>query len=323
MDIQAHFVSLAEEDSALMKSILKQPLVHFLFIGLGLFVLYEFAGENEEVDDKTIVVNRATLRNFLQFRSRTFDRSRFDSQLEALDAAGREKLIDEYVREEVLYREALTKELYQNDYIIRQRLIQRLEFGQGRVGSVPDPTDEEVQKYFEENKDSYFVEPNVTFAHVFFSFEPHGKAGAKERAEKKLAELNSAAVPFDQSVHHGDRFPYHVNYVERERAYIVGHFGEAMTALVMELEPDEKKWHGPYESSHGLHLVMLTKRTSGRTLKLATIADEVKKDVRVAAMEAETQKAVDQMIEGYTVRVEFPAVNTPAKAEAESQRGEP
>ena len=57
-----------------MRKLIREPLVHFLVIGLGLFVLYDFvAPEDANLDSKTIVVDRDALLTFVQFRSKAFN----------------------------------------------------------------------------------------------------------------------------------------------------------------------------------------------------------------------------------------------------------
>ena len=54
-----------------MKKILTEPLLHFLLLGVGLFVLFEFvAGGEESYDENVIVVDKDTLLTFVQFRAR-------------------------------------------------------------------------------------------------------------------------------------------------------------------------------------------------------------------------------------------------------------
>ena len=53
-----------------MKKILKDPLVHFLVLGLGLFILFGLvAGDDAAYDSKVINVDRDALLTFVQYRS--------------------------------------------------------------------------------------------------------------------------------------------------------------------------------------------------------------------------------------------------------------
>jgi hypothetical protein len=288
-----------------LKNLLREPLVHFLAIGVGLFVLFDLvAPEDSDLDSKTIVVDRDALLTFIQFRSKAFNPEAAASRLDALGDAELSMLIDDYVREEALHREALALGMDQNDYVIKQRLIQSLQFiTNGFVSAAVDVSDGEIAEYYEANRDDYYVDPYATFTHVFFSNDRHGREQAMQLAEAKLAELNDTNVPFSESTRHGDRFLYNVNYVERTEDFVASHFGRAMAAAVFELEPDSERWHGPIESAYGHHLVMLTKRTEGLYPPLEDIADAVREDALRIKLDEQNDRAVQAIVDTYEVRM--------------------
>ena len=288
-----------------MKKFLREPLVHFLAIGIGLFVLFDLvAPEESNLDSKTIVVDRDALLTFVQFRSKAFNPEVAAARLDALGDAELSRLIDDYVREEALHREALALGMDQNDYVIKQRLIQSLQFiTNGFVSAAVDVSDEEIGEYYEANRDDYYVDPYVTFTHVYFSNDRHGREQARQLAETQLAELNDQNVPFSESTRHGERFLYNVNYVERTEDFIASHFGKAMAAAVFELEPDDSRWYGPFESAYGHHLVMLTKRTEGVYPPLEEIADSVREDALRIKLDEQNDRAVQAIVDTYDIRM--------------------
>ncbi len=111
-----------------MRRLLKEPLVHFLLAGLALVVIYQVSGSGDLANSKTVVVDKQTLLTFMQYRAKAFNQQSFEARLDALTSEQLQLLIDDYVREESLYREAQAMQLERNDYIIRRRLIQKLEF---------------------------------------------------------------------------------------------------------------------------------------------------------------------------------------------------
>ena len=288
-----------------MNAILREPLVHFLAIGAALFVLFDLvAPEESNLDSKTIVVDRDALLTFVQFRSKAFNPEVAAARLDALGDAELSRLIDDYVREEALHREALALGMDQNDYVIKQRLIQSLQFiTNGFVSAAVDVSDEEIAEYYEANRDDYYVDPYVTFTHVYFSNDRHGREQARQLAETQLAELNDQNVPFSESTRHGERFLYNVNYVERTEDFIASHFGKAMAAAVFELEPDDSRWYGPFESAYGHHLVMLTKRTEGVYPPLDEIADSVREDALRIKLDEQNDRAVQAIVDTYDIRM--------------------
>lgn len=292
-----------------MNKLIREPLVHFLAIGLGLFVLYGFvAPDDQDVGGKTIVVDRDTLLTFVQFRSKAFNPDIAATRLDALSESELKLLIDDFVREEALHREALALGMDTNDYVIKQRLIQSIRFiTNGFVTAAVNVSDDDIAAYYEANKDDYYVDPYVTFTHVFFSGDRHGAEQARTLAEAKLAELNEARVPFSESTRHGDRFLYNVNYVERTEDFIGSHFGRQMAQALFEFAADDATWQGPLESAYGYHVVMLGKRTEGRYPELAEIEDSVRDDALRVAINEQNELAVQAIVDTYDVRMNLDA----------------
>jgi hypothetical protein len=257
---------------------LREPLLHFVLAGTVLFGGFTLLGDNQESyeDVTTIVVDRRNLLNYVQYRANAFEPDTFGAALDAMTDAELQELIDAYIDEEVLYREARELGLETSDNIIRQRMIQKMVFIMSDVaatGQARDPA--ALEAYFEDNIDAYAVQPWATFTHVFFDASRRGDDGARADAEAALAELNGTGVLFSDAPAHGDRFPFLRNYVERTFEYIASHFGYEFTAALEALQPSDTLWQGPFRSAYGAHLVMVTDREQRRLPQL----DEVRGDV--------------------------------------------
>jgi len=290
-----------------LKRFLKEPLVHFLAAGLGLFVLFGLVNRDEgDADPNVVIVDRDSLLTFVQYRIKAFNPALAEQKLEAMSGEELDHFIDDYVREEVLHREALLLGLDEDDYVIRRRLVQKLEYiTEGFAEGSTDLDEAAVQRYFDANKEDYYVEPFVTFTHVFFQTEDRPREEARALAEKELVKLNRNSVPFTDAPQHGDRFLYHVNYVERTPDYVGSHFGPAMARALFELEPNDFLWRGPFDSAYGVHLVLLTTNQPGRVPELAELEGRVREDARRAAVRAETEAAIADVVDAYDVRVVY------------------
>lgn len=291
-----------------MKRLLKEPLVHFLAAGLGLFVLFGLVnrGTDADGDSKVIVVDRNALLTFVQYRTKTFEPSVAAARLDKLSDEELERLIDDYVHEEVLHREALALGLDRDDYVIRRRLVQKVEFiTEGFAEATSEIDEAALVRYFDANKDDYYVESYVTFTHVFFEVEDRPREQARALAKKKLAELNRDEVLFSDAPQHGERFLYHVNYVERTPEFVASHFGVDMAKAVFELPADDEVWVGPFDSPYGAHLVMLTTNEPGREPTLEEIKGRVIDDARRAAIRERTKEAIDDIVDAYDVRIVY------------------
>ena len=104
----------------------KDPLAHFLALGLGLFLLFGMLNSDvgDPDDPNRIRVDRDASLSLIQHRAKTFQPETAEARLQSLSQEQLQLLIDDYVREEALYREALALGLNANDYIIKRRIIQ-------------------------------------------------------------------------------------------------------------------------------------------------------------------------------------------------------
>ena len=268
-----------------------------------------------------ITVDQEALLTFIQYRIKAFNPDLAKKKLNALSDEELQRLIDDYVREEVLHREAIALGLDDDDYIIRRRLVQKLEFiTEGFAEAGADVDEAAVQRYFDANNADYYVEPYVTFTHVFFQTEDRPREQARALAEKELQKLNRNGVPFSDAPQHGDRFLYHVNYVERTPDYVGSHFGPPMTRALFELEPNDFVWRGPFDSPYGVHLVLLTTNEPGREPELAELEGRVREDARRARVREETEAAIADVVDAYDVRVVYERNPSPRVEEGSGDR---
>ena len=136
---------------SIFSKLLKEPLLHFLLIGVGLFFLFSQLNSDQESSNKQqIIVNKS----HLEILSGTF--------MEENSVPPTEKelqeLLKNVIREEVLSREAITMGLDKDDRIIRHRLAQKMQYLFEDVAMVEEPSDEVLRAYFQENKSSFSKE---------------------------------------------------------------------------------------------------------------------------------------------------------------------
>jgi hypothetical protein len=293
--------------SRVIRSLVREPLVHFLLLGAGLFWLNGYLNRGDsQTDPQVIVVDRDKLMTFLQYRARAFSASDFNEVIDKLPEETLQKTIQDYVREEALYREAKALQLDKNDYVSRLRLIQQLEFtvrGFSEAATVAVAEDE-VEKYYSEHRDKFYVPAQVTFTHVFLSSDRHGEKKAEVLAGKMLETLNRRHVRFDQAPGYGDRFLYHVNYVGREPEEIESHFGKPMQEAVFAAQPNDKLWRGPLKSPYGFHLVMVARNERGYLPPLADVRAKVIEDARQAKLDKQFEASLQSVVDAYKVKIQ-------------------
>ena len=290
-------------------SLLRQPLLHFLFVGALIFVLYDLntAPVEQMVDDGgRIVVDRQSLLNYMQYRVNIFQPDQFAAEFDAMSEEERAELIREFVREEALYREAMALGMDLGDYNIRQRLVQKVEFLlENMVLADISPSDEELQAFYDERQENYRVDTVYTFTHIFFDSGQEGAAQAEARAREVLNA--SADIDFNDSSSYGDRYPFLQNYVGRTRDFVSNNFGAGFVDALDTLEVTEDRWQGPIASRYGMHLVMLRERNDPFVLGFEEIRDRVLDDYRYEALFRLREDAEARVISAYEVIVDIEA----------------
>lgn len=140
---------------------LHEPLVHFLAIGAGLFLLFAWRGDRAGGDSGRIVVTRARIEHLATGFARTWQRPPTEQELTGL--------VQDYVKEEAYVREATAMGLDRDDTIIRRRLRQKLEFLTEDALEALNPTDADLRSYLKDHPDAFRVEPRVAFRQVFWT----------------------------------------------------------------------------------------------------------------------------------------------------------
>ena len=292
-----------------MMTFIRQPLFHFLLAGLLIFIVYGLTSP-EPADigpaDIVIMVDRTALLNFMQFRAQAFQPGLFSEQLDNMSAEEVEQLIAEYVREEALHREALVMGMDQGDYIIRQRLVQKVEFLlENMVSQALEPESGEIEAFYETWREEYQIDEVYTFTHIFFDGEERGWDKAEEDAVSLLGSSQISSVAFNDTSAYGDRYPFLQNYIERTRDFVINNFTDAFVDALDALPPSNSSWQGPYESRYGFHLVMLSERTEATIPELEQIRERVLDDWRYEVVINTRREAEDQVVAGYEIQIDL------------------
>jgi hypothetical protein len=277
-----------------LKRFIKEPLVHFLLIGAMIFGLHGYVEQVVNPDDSYLIrVSPQLVNQVSTLWERQWRRPPTDDELE--------NLLEANVQEEVLYREALAMNLDKNDTIVRRWLVQKMDFLSRDMIPPMEPTDEEVNAYFEAHQADYVKPARVSFTHVFFDQDARG-AEAEKSAQTVLAQLNNGGDAIDRAPQLGDRFMLNYDYVSQEPLDVRQYFGKPFTDAVFALEPGA--WQGPIESGYGLHLVRLTDRRDEQPAALADVYEEVKRTLMDARRQEANDAFYQALIDKYTIEVD-------------------
>jgi peptidyl-prolyl cis-trans isomerase C len=299
---------------------LHEPLLHFLVLGAALFATQAYlqpAGDGAE-SSKQIALTLDDLRQLDMY---------FESQWRrppTPEEFGR--LVENKIREEVLYREALAMGLDKDDTIVKRRMAQKMQFLAEDVAGAHEPTTEELKTWYAKNSEKFALPTRATFRHLYFSFDRRGRR-ARDDAAAALEKL--AGKPEDSKLASSlaDPFMFQDYYGDRASGELAKEFGPTFAQGLFQLKPGS--WQGPIESGYGWHLVWIESITPGRIPDF----EEVEPDVKTAWLgdqkEQAWRKAYAAMRAKYTVLLPVPpdkdstpAPTPPPKKEVPAPSGE-
>ena len=289
----------------MISKLLKEPLVQFLLIALILLGGERWINaEDYAYDQYLIAINDQQLLQFMQLRAKTFRPDQAEAALAALSPDQRQRLVDDYARDEVLFREAMALNLDNNDQIIRRRLIQKMDYlAQGFYDEAEPLTEQDLRDYYADNQQAYKKAAEATFTHVFISMQNRPSEEAQAMANKLLGQLNAEQVPFENASRYGERFLYNRNYVNREDDEIGSHFGQSFQETLFALNT-AGQWQGPVQSSYGWHLVLLVKNAAAYLPEFEEISSAVFADAQRQQQREVKRQAIDKLMAKYQIEIE-------------------
>lgn len=276
-----------------MKRFLREPLVHFLLLGSVLYFAFGLVAESEAVEAKDeIVITKGEIARLEALFEKTWRRPP--------DERERAGLLEDYIRQEVYYREALVAGLDLDDIVVRRRMQQKLEFLTEDVTDQIDPTEEELEAYLREHPGDFRGEPTLSFSQIYLN--PDRRKKIEEDALELLARLTASGPETDMSAL-GDRLvSAETSYRDASELTVERALGKR---FVTELEKlPEGEWSGPVQSGFGLHLVFLEGRTPGQVPGLAAARDAVVREWSEAHRKKMRAAIYAELSQKYVITVE-------------------
>jgi hypothetical protein len=281
---------------------LREPLVHFLVLGALFFLLFHFAKGSTANKKEEIVITTGTIRTISENFQRVWKRPPSKEELDSL--------IQEYIKEEIYYREAMALGLDRDDTIVRRRLRQKMEFLAEGMGSIREPTDKDLDTYLKKHPEKFRVETRYTFNQVYLNPDRR-KQSIQKDAQELLQELNTSKD--SDSSKYGDPFMLGYFFSNQPESSIARTFGDQFAKQLSKLET--RKWVGPVESGYGLHLVLITDRTEGRLPDLFEVRQEVQREWMAEQQKQTSDKFFEALRNRYSVTIEEPQKSSTSRAQ--------
>jgi len=291
-----------------LKRWLREPLLHFLLLGVVLFAAYAYmqGGRGGVESSKQIALSLDDLRTMDLYFESQWHRPPTPAEFQAM--------VEDKVREEVLYREGLAMGLDKDDEIVKRRMAQKMQFLAEDVAAAHEPSTAELKAWFEKNSNKFALPSRYSFRHLYFSPDKRGK---NAQADAAAALTKIAGQPEDSKLAaaSGDSFMFQDYYGDRTPEAIAKEFGPQFAVALEKLKPGS--WQGPVESGYGWHLVYVDTVIPGRIPAFEEMEPDVKTAWLAEQKQQAWQKAYATMRAKYTVLLpnpgDQPATNTPPK----------
>lgn len=276
--------------AAWLRAAMREPLVHFLALGLGIFLFSAWRGEAADPESRTIRIGTAQVERLAAGWSQIWQRPPTTAEVDAL--------IKEHIKEEVYYREAKRLGLDEDDAVIRRRLRAKMEFLAGAEVDSVQPDDAVLQRWLDRAPARYAADPVFSIDQIYLGqLEPDAAADAARAAKSALTggrDWRSLGQPISLP-----------RALEGEsRTAIARQFGDAFAGALASLETGA--WTGPISSGFGQHLVRVRQvRVAAKPL-LADVRREVENDWRAATRESREAAAYQLLLDSYDIRIERP-----------------
>lgn len=216
---------------------LREPLLHFLAIGLLIFALDRFARSGDD-DPRLIVIDDAVRAELVALFAEGRGRKPTDKEYEFL--------VERWLYDEVMYREALALGLDKGDVMFRSRLELKLRAMLINSVQVDPPTEEDLRRWFEANRARYTTPPR--FDLVQFPVDgddPERTASALAATLGGSKDDSAIPVEYEGALRH---------YKGRSRDNIAAVFGDDFAALL--LQGDTERWRA-LRSEGGWHVAQV------------------------------------------------------------------
>lgn len=256
------------------KRVLFDPLTVFVAIGAAFFIAYWAIAQRGKVIDVPVAVQKSLAEDYEMMTGRR------------PDASEKKRLVDDYVADEVLFREAIDRGMHLSDKATRQRLVDRLRFL--IAGAPAEPSEAQLIDFYSAHTGLYRAEPKITLDHVFFVAAPADPAAV-------LARLRAGEPVAGDAFWMGRSLP---NYGE---SMIRGMFGPDFLRAVEKARIGA--WIGPLKSPRGYHFVRVDGREGSSLMPYTTVRDQVRQDFLAGESKTAVDAEVAKLEKGYDVEI--------------------
>lgn len=264
-----------------MKKVLTNPLLHFAIIGTTLFFVFQaLLPYNQE----TIEVNQQIIDALINA----------DQEITQTELTEERKtsLIENFIDEEVLLREAYNMELYKNDSRVRKRLLSLMRSSLTEI--IPEPSLAQLRAYYDENNEKFKINESLTFETVRFAFTSENIPKDHEAFLAKL-QRSSNPLQYSETTLYGNRST-RAGYQQ-----IAMEYGREMADATFATQIDQ--WAGPISTRNEVVYFRVLEEHEGYLPEFETIQSYLQDDYYLTKSRELQQAKIEELKKKYKINI--------------------
>ena len=271
-----------------MNKLLAAPWFQVVSLGLllAIILLILYGPGTPSDSDRKIVIDDADVAQLLASWQSTWNRMPTKEELTGI--------LQNHVREEVLYQESLKQGLDKSNAAVKRALITQMDMLAEGQGQQQEISEEDILAYYTLRKEQFASPARLTFKQVYFGQE--GQAGDFVRLRDTW---NTAGTPFEAARAEGTTTMLPPAIENRTSQQIDREFGEGFSGQLEEMQPGS--WNGPVASSFGWHLIFLDSLTPSAPLPLSAVRGEIYSQLEYEEKNAAKEQFYTELIQQYDV----------------------
>lgn len=262
--------------------LLKEPLVHFLAGSLAIFIYFWAIGANNDPSSYKVNITENDINRI------TLDANNASAYVPTVEDI--KLLVDDTVKEEIYYREALRLGLDKDDTVIRRRLSNKMK--NLNNDDFKQPTDAQLQKWMDDNPDTYAAPYNYEFQHLYIGRQAKADTHIKWLEQLRSQKIEPSSITQPLSVQENQKGD------EEDIAHI---FGPVFAFEMAELKIGD--WQGPIESGFGMHFVKISSKEKGQAPILSNIRQKVENDWYATQTSKSEEAAYNELKKQYDIKI--------------------
>ena len=270
-----------------MQKILQEPLFHFILIGIGIFLLYEWTDAGDRGEEKRILITTGDVDRLVRAYEKNWG--------QGPDSSTVKKLVEQHIHSEIYYQEALNLGLEHNDEIIKRRLRQKYEFLVKDLSEQRLATEEELRAFYEKNRDAYMEPLKMSFHQLYFS--PDKRKNPAKDAQKIFEKVLGKEVAHAKGM--GDDFHLQTYYGNRSYRDLVQNFGKVFSDSLF--AKTSLGWQKPIPSGYGHHLIYISEIEAAKPLAFEDVLTRLEDDWKRQQLAEFNEDLIQSLRSQYTV----------------------